>query len=69
MAVIAVKHLGLAAYIKMMGVTLVRVEEKMFYFESARSIREWRVDYNNSCCMRHDALVCELRHHLKSSPV
>lgn len=68
MAEVGVKHLGLAAFIKMNNAVLVRVEEKIFFFESDRSVREWRIAYNNSCCMRHDALVCELRHHLKSLP-
>lgn len=68
MAEIAVKHLGLAAFVKMNDVPLVRVEDKVFFFDSEKSVREWRISYNNSCCMRHDALVCELRHHLKSLP-
>ena len=64
---IAVNQLGLAAYIKMHGATLESVEGKTFLFESDKSVGDWRVSYNNSCCMRHDALVCELRHHLKAS--
>jgi hypothetical protein len=62
---IAVNQLGLAAYIKMNGATLLSVEGKTFAFESEKTAAQWRVEYNNSCCMRHDALVCELRHHLK----
>lgn len=65
MATINVKHLGLAAYIKMKGVSLLRVEGREFVFDSPKTVQEWRVDYNNSCCMKHDALVCELRHHLQ----
>lgn len=64
---IAVNQLGLAAYIKMNGATLESVEGKTFLFESEKSVGEWRVAYNNSCCMRHDALVCELRFFLKAS--
>lgn len=62
---ISVKHLGLAAYIRMQDVTLIRVANKEFVFESEMTEGEWRVAYNNSCCMKHDTLVCELRHHLK----
>lgn len=63
---IAVNHLGLAAFIKMNGAELVRVEGKTFLFRSEKTVREWRVSYNNSCCMKHDTMVCELRHFLKS---
>lgn len=63
MAVVEIRHLGLAAYLKMKDAHLVRVEGKSFFFESDRSLKDWRVDYNNSCCMKHDSLVCELRHH------
>lgn len=66
--IIRVRHLGLAAFIRMKGFDLMKVESKEFTFESDKSIQEWRVEYNNSCCMLHDAVVCELRHHLKSSP-
>lgn len=62
---IAVNQLGLAAFIKMCGAKLVEVEAKTFVFDSDKSVSEWRVEYNNSCCMKHDTLVCELRHHLK----
>lgn len=62
---IAVNQLGLAAYIKMHGATLVGVEGKTFIFESEQSVSDWRIAYSNSCCMKHDTLVCELRNHLK----
>lgn len=65
MQLIEVNQLGLAAYIKMKGVPLVKVEGRTFVFESEKPVGVWRVEYNNSCCMRHDVLVCELRHHLK----
>ena len=68
MAEIEVTHLGLAAFIKMHDVTLLRVEGRVFVFESDRSVRDWRISYNNSCCMRHDSVVCELRLHLKARP-
>lgn len=64
---ISVSQLGLAAYVKMSGAQLVQVEGKTFVFESEKTVSEWRVEYNNSCCMKHDTLVCELRHHLKAS--
>lgn len=62
---IAIGQLGLAAYIQMKGGVLEKVENKVFYFESDKSAHDWRVEYNNSCCMMHDTLVCELRYHLK----
>jgi hypothetical protein len=62
---IAIAQLGLAAYVAMNGAELIEVENKIFYFESDRSAHDWRVSYNNSCCMKHDTLVCELRFHLK----
>lgn len=62
---IRVRQLGLAAYIKMVGADLLRVEEKDFIFRTDKSLNDWRVEYHNSCCMRHDSLVCELRYFLK----
>lgn len=62
---IQVKHLGLAAFICMHGESLLRYENRMFIFASTRTETEWRVEYNNSDCLKHDTLVCELRHHLK----
>lgn len=61
MAEIEIRHLGFAAYIKMQGGNLVRVEGRTFVFESDKSVQDWRREYNRSCCMRHDVLVCELR--------
>jgi len=62
---ITISQLGLAAYVKMMGANLVSIEDKKFVFESDLTVSEWRVRYNNSCCMKHDTLVCEMRHHMK----
>lgn len=62
MAVIRVRQLGLAAFIRMNGAELVKVENKEFHLDTDKSLDQWRLDYNNSCCMKHDALVCELRH-------
>ena len=64
MPTISVKHLGLAAFIKLQGAPLVSVEARHFIFETPLTLGEWRVLYSNSCCMRHDTLVCELRRHL-----
>ena len=65
MSTIVISQLGLAAFVKMSGASLVGIEDKRFVFESELSVSEWRVRYNNSCCMKHDTLVCEMRHHLK----
>lgn len=62
---IAVRQLGLAAYIKMNGAKLVTVENREFILETEKSLDAWRLEYNNSCCMQHDSLVCDLRHFLK----
>lgn len=65
MAVIQVKQLGLAAYIRMNGAELVEVKNREFFLETPLTLDEWRLKYSNSCCMKHDALVCELRNFLK----
>lgn len=62
---ISVSQLGLAAYIQMRGLQLQGVKDKQFIFESDKTISEWRVEYSNSESSRHDALVCELREHLR----
>jgi len=62
---VRIKHLGLAAFIKMEGCKLVEVVDKVFIFETDIPLDGWRIKYNNSCCMRHDSLVCELRHFIK----
>ena len=58
------RQLGLAAFVRMQGAKLLEVEGKTFYFESDKTTEEWRVEYNNSCCMKHDILVCEMRRFL-----
>lgn len=62
---IQITQLGLAAYVKMQGATLLKVEQKVFHFESDKNSAEWRTAYANSESMKHDALVCELRQHLR----
>lgn len=65
---IRVSQLGLAAYIKMKGHTLVTVDGRNFVFESERPVSDWRVEYSNSECAKHDAILCELREHVRGSP-
>lgn len=65
MQVISVRELGLAAFIKVNGARLLGVTNRLFQLETDKSLTEWRLLYNNSCCMKHDAVVCELRHFLK----
>ena len=65
MHTIQVKQLGLAAFIKMGGAVLIGIKDRQFIFESHTNLEDWRLQYNNSCCMQHDAMVCELRYHLK----
>lgn len=63
--IIQVTQLGLAAYIHMQGGVLQQVVGRSFHFESEKSLPQWKVEYANSESSRHDALVCELRSHLK----
>ena len=58
---VQVSNLGLAAYMKMHGAVLLDMAGKEFVFESDKSVVEWKIDYSNSCCSRHDSFVCELR--------
>ena len=66
MSTIQINQLGLAAYVKMHGDPLVKVENKTFFFESEKSAAQWRQEYMNSESMRHDSLVCEMRVFMKS---
>lgn len=63
--IIKVAQLGLAAYIKMHGVPLIKVEDKVFFFESDVTASQWRAQYSNSESIRHDSFVCELRNFLR----
>ena len=63
---IRVKRLGLAAYIKINGGTLLGHEKDRhgkgeFVFESERTARQWEIEYSNSCCNLHDSEVMSLR--------
>lgn len=64
---IQIPQLGLAAYLRMKGAVLVKVENKIFHFESDKTVNEWRAEYSNSESMQHDALVCDLRQFLRPS--
>lgn len=66
---ISCNQLGLAAFIKMKGEPLLEVIGKTFVFESDTHVNDWRVLYQNSCCMKHDVWVCELRHHLRQDKI
>lgn len=63
---IQVQQLGLAAYVKLKGATLIKVENRLFYFESDKTTQEWRELYVNSESMQHDSLVCDLREFLRT---
>lgn len=62
---IQVQQLGLAAYVRMKGAILLKVENKIFHFESGKTTQEWRELYANSESMQHDSLVCDLRNFLR----
>ena len=61
MNVIKIKELGLAAFIKINGGTLVSFEGRDFSFESDKTVDQWRVLYYNSCCYKHDNELLQLR--------
>ena len=56
-----VKRLGLAAFMKVNGCSLLKFNNNVFHFESDKSINDWEIEYTNSCCSKHDSEVCELR--------
>jgi len=62
---IQVPQLGLAAYVSMKGGTLIKVENKVFHFESDKTTMEWRAEYANSESSRHDAVVCDFREFMR----
>lgn len=59
--ILSIKQLGLAAYLKSNGCTLIKVEDRVFYFETEKTFKEWSISYSNSCCFAHDSALCELR--------
>lgn len=64
--VVEVGQLGLAAYILSNGGKLLGVKNRLFTIETDTALDDWRVRYSNSCCVRHDAMVCELRNALRA---
>lgn len=59
--IVRLRQLGLAAYLTLAGCKLLRIEKGQFIIETSKSLDEWKVDYANSCCSRHDAELCKLR--------
>lgn len=55
------RKLGLAAYIKMQGGTLIKADKGNFEFESDTPLQSWEIEYSNSCCHRHDSELINLR--------
>jgi len=55
------KNLGLAAYVKMNDVKLISVNGREFEFDTDKSEKQWLVEYQNTCCHKHDTTLCELR--------
>ncbi len=66
MKTVSVRQLGLAAYMKMKNCTLLKVEGGNFIFNTDRDLNDWRVEYMNSCCHRHDTELINLRSLLKN---
>lgn len=58
---IETRKLGLAAFIQINGSKLVGMNGRAFVFESEKQLRDWEIEYANSCCQKHDQSVCELR--------
>lgn len=63
--VIKTKGVGLVAYIKM-HIPLKGFKDGYFLFESDRSAEEWSLEYESSCCKKHDMEVMSVRNLLKS---
>lgn len=65
--VISVNKLGFGAYIKMKSeqpgsdTSFLGFKNNAFEFESKKTLEQWRVEYLNSCCSKHDSILCELR--------
>jgi hypothetical protein len=59
--IIQVNKLGLAAFIKLKGATLLKYENRYFFFETLKGLSEWDVEYANSCCSKHDSELMNLR--------
>lgn len=61
MSELRIKNLGLAAYLKMKGEPLLRIEDKGFIFETSKTESEWRIEYSNSESSAHDSEVLLLK--------
>lgn len=59
--ILKIRDLGLAAFCKMSGCKLVKYENRLFEFESEKSLEHWEVLYGNSCCRVHDGELIYLR--------
>lgn len=58
---ISTKELGLAAYIKINGAKFLDFQNKLFFFESDKTLDSWRVEYYNSESYKHDTELLSLR--------
>ena len=65
MGQVSVRNLHLAAYMKVHGARLLRVEKGIFVFETNTPISEWRVSHSNSCCRVVDRELIDLRKLIK----
>jgi len=59
--IIELSGVGLAAFAKLNGASLIDFGKRKFIFESEKTEREWMVEYFDSCCSAHDSEVCNLR--------
>lgn len=59
----AINNIGLAAFMKMRGYSLIGIEPRVFWFEvpHANSAHDLQIEYYNSECRRHDVELCALR--------
>lgn len=61
--IVEVRDLGLAAYVKLKGYSLLACENRVFRFECPENVSksELEIEYANSCCRQHDSNVMFLR--------
>lgn len=59
----AIPNIGLAAYLKMRGYSIIGIEPRAFWFDlpDENSAHELQIEYYNSECRRHDVELCALR--------
>ena len=59
---VKVYDMGLAAYMKLKGVMVKGIEGKSFLFDTGDvPLSQWKIDYANSCCSRHDKEILGLK--------